>query len=307
MIPKFPQFKNIDLLDKKDIEKFTHKFLPYSDFDFVSMWSWDIKEEMKISNLNDNLVVRFTDYLTGEPFFSFIGINKPDDTAHELIHFAENSGVSPVLCFITEETANILNDSNFYIEEDKNNFDYIFSVPQLSNLKGLKFKEKRHSAGKFLREYPDAIFELKELNDLGVREQIVSVFHNWEKKKELDKKIYDFKHKHEEKALHRLLQTINDNNLIVSCIILNDIIIAFSIDEILSSKYAISHFFKADVSYKGIYDFLNKKLSQYLLDHNIEFWSWEQDLGIESLRRSKASYRPINFLKKYKVSLTSKK
>jgi len=75
----------------------------------------------------------------------------------------------------------------------------------------------------------------------------------------------------------------------------------------LPKKYAISHFFKADNLHNGVYDFLNKKVSQYLATHNVALWNWEQDLGIENLRRSKKSYRPVNFLKKYKVSLTKKK
>lgn len=85
MIPEFPEFKKLELSDKKDIEQFTSKFPPYSDFNFVSMWSWDIKGEMRVSQLNDNLVVRFTDYLTGEPFYSFLGNNKVNDTAEKLL------------------------------------------------------------------------------------------------------------------------------------------------------------------------------------------------------------------------------
>ena len=76
MLPEFPKFKSIDLTDKKEIEEINKKFPPYSDFNFVSMWCWDIKGEMHISILHDNLVVKFTDYLTGDPFFSFFGNNK---------------------------------------------------------------------------------------------------------------------------------------------------------------------------------------------------------------------------------------
>lgn len=74
MIPEFPQFKLIELSDKGSVEKVTQKYLPYSDFDFISMWCWNIKGKIKISKLNNNLVVRFTDYLSGNPFFSFLGI-----------------------------------------------------------------------------------------------------------------------------------------------------------------------------------------------------------------------------------------
>jgi len=55
MIPEFPQFKNLELTDKIDVEKFTSKFPPYSDFNFVSMWSWDIKGEMRMRGFSKKL------------------------------------------------------------------------------------------------------------------------------------------------------------------------------------------------------------------------------------------------------------
>ena len=73
MIPGFPEFKKLELSNKEEIENFTSKFPPYSDFNFISMWCWDIKGETRISKFNNNLVVRFTDYLKGNPFFSFFG------------------------------------------------------------------------------------------------------------------------------------------------------------------------------------------------------------------------------------------
>lgn len=43
MIPKFPEFKKLELSNKEEIENFTSKFPPYSDFNFVSMWCWDFR------------------------------------------------------------------------------------------------------------------------------------------------------------------------------------------------------------------------------------------------------------------------
>ena len=56
MLPEFPKFKSIELSDKEDVEKITHKYPPYSDFNFVSMWSWDIKGEMRISEFYGNFM-----------------------------------------------------------------------------------------------------------------------------------------------------------------------------------------------------------------------------------------------------------
>ncbi|KKR41871.1 hypothetical protein A2356_03730 [Candidatus Nomurabacteria bacterium RIFOXYB1_FULL_39_16] len=305
MIPEFPNFKKLELTDKEEVEKFTSKFPPYSDFNFTSLWAWDTNGKRMISKLNGNLVVQFTDYETCEPFFSFLGTNKPEHTARELIHFAEKSGVSSTLRFVPEESIKDLLKSDLLVEEDRDNFDYIFSVSELASLRGIKFKEKRHSADGFLREYPDARFEFKELGDTVIREQIVAVFHSWINKKELDKKAYDFEQ--EEIAIKRSLKTASQQGLVVSCIYLHDIMIGFSIDEILPFQYSISHFIKADITHQGIYDFLNRKLAQYLSSQGIAYWNWEQDLGIEYIKKSKTSYRPVNFLKKYKVSLINKK
>jgi hypothetical protein len=303
MIPVFPNFKKIEIYDKESIEAYTHKYQPYSDFNFTSLWGWDTNGERMVSSLNDNLVVRFTNYESDELFFSFFGVNKVEDTAKELIRFAKESGVSAVLSFIPEEFVADLKDPSLVIEEDRDNFDYIFSIPELVELKGIKFKEKRHSVSRFLRDYPEAVFEIKELSDENVCNQVASVLDRWENKKKSDKKTYDVRH--EEIAINRLLQKARNYKLIFSCVSLNGDMIGFSIDEVLPFKYAISHFFKADNTHTGVYDFLNKKVSEYLIAQGVELWNWEQDLGVPNLRKSKMSYNPTNFLKKYKISLTS--
>ncbi len=116
MIPNFPDFKPIELNDKDEIESFTKKFAPYSDFNFASMWSWDVKEEMRVSQLNGNLVVRFTDYLTGEPFYSFLGSNKPTETADALLTLAEKEGIPLHLKLVPEDSAKEI-DPTIRIEE----------------------------------------------------------------------------------------------------------------------------------------------------------------------------------------------
>ncbi len=305
MIPAFPEFKKISTDDREAVESYTRRYQPYSDFNFTNLWAWDTSGERMISELKGNFVVRFTDYKTCEHLLSFLGSNESESTARQLLHFAEASGVSPILRFITEESMQNLQNSNLYVEEDQDNFDYIFSVSELVALQGSKFKGKRHLAEGFLREYPDVLFESRELSDVFVQEQIISVLRRWEDKKKLDNKTYDLGH--EKKALSRLLETANKHKLILSCIFLHDAMIGFSIDEIVPHQYAISHFFKADNSFKGISEFLNEKVAQYLVVHDVVLWNWQQDLGIEDLRRSKMSYRPVNFLKKYRVSFGPQK
>ena len=82
---EFPKFKSIELSDKQEVEKITFRFPPYSDFNFSNLLAWDLKREMGFSILNNNLVVKFTDYVNGQPFLSFLGDNMVNETARELI------------------------------------------------------------------------------------------------------------------------------------------------------------------------------------------------------------------------------
>src|SRR6185436_18008967 len=92
-LPEFPNFKSLELSDKGAIEAITKKFPPYSDFNFVSMWAWDIKGEVRVSQLYGNLIVRFTDYLTGEPFYSFLGDSKVNETVRALLELSKRDGL----------------------------------------------------------------------------------------------------------------------------------------------------------------------------------------------------------------------
>lgn len=306
MISAFPKFQKIKSSDRAVIEKYTARYRPYADFNFTNLWAWDTKEEQRVSILNGNLVVRFTDYLTGESFLSFLGSRKCTDTARKLLDFAKISSISPVLRFVTEESLPELQTSTLVVNEDKDSFDYIYSVSRLANSRSAKLKPKHRRANKFLLQHPDARFEFRKLDDKTMQKQIMSVLRKWEDGKKKENKVYNLEY--EARAITRLLENadglMRGTKLFLSCVFLNDNMVGFGIDEIAQHNYAISHFIKADTAYKGIYEFLNEKIAAYLEANSVEFWNWQQDLGIGGLRDAKKSYDPVDFLKKYTVSGT---
>lgn len=302
MLPSFPNFKKISLDDREFFEIYNDKHLPSSSFNFTNVWAWDTKGKRMISELNNNLVLHLAAYDTPESFLTFLGTNKVEDTARRLIQFAIESKISPVLRFLSEEVVHELKANDICVDEDVSSFDYIFPLSQFANPQGAKFKTKRHLANKFQRENPSAIFETKDLSDVNVQKEIITVLRRWEINKKNDTKICDLEH--EEIAIDRILQTASKHNLALSVIYLNNVMLSFSIDEILPNKYVIAHFTKADNSFKGINEFFNEKISRYLLNKGALLWNWQQDLNIEGLRQLKMSYHPVSFLKKYNVSLS---
>ena len=66
----------------------------------------------------------------------------------------------------------------------------------------------------------------------------------------------------------------------------------------LGGDTIVEHVEKANVSYNGIYQKLNNEFCRSLGDR-YEFVNREEDMGLEGLRKSKMSYRPVRLVDKY--------
>lgn len=300
MIPEFPQFKKLELSDKKDIEKFTSKFPPYSDFNFVSMWSWDIKGEMCVSQLHGNLVVKFTDYLTGEKFYSFLGDNKANDTAETLLGLSKKEGLELRLKLMPEESIKGIDISKFKIQEDRDNFDYIYKVENLIKMSGGRFETKRKHTRFFKKNFTHEI-KVLDLNNPPIKNEIINLFNDWATDKGKTSTNY---FKNEFFALSRLLDSSNSIIFFVVGVYLEDKLISVSITENTHSIYNLGHFQKSrSLSFKGLNDYLINELAKMLNERKIKYMNCEQDLGLLGLRKNKESYLPHSYFKKFSLSI----
>jgi len=299
MIPEFPTFKGLEIADKEEIEKITSQHDPYSDFNFTSMWSWDIKGEMKISRLNDNLIVKFTDYISGEPFYSILGINEVDRTIKFILEFSRkdlNQGSLRLVPHITVERA----DTNlFLLNEDRDNFDYLYDLKLLATYHGRLMDTKRNLVNRLLKYRPGINSELIDISDPNIQREILLLVDLWEKNKIDSRKAAE--KKNEVAALKRLFTAGNSLSLVNIGIYDGDTLTAFSISEILKEPYVITHFAKSDATFPGIYTFLMRETCKYMLCYDRSILNYEQDLGLPNLRFSKKSFRPVEFLKKYEI------
>lgn len=299
MIPIFPKFKKIEIDDKIEFDKFTKKFLPYSDFNFVSLYSWSIDGKNEISTLNNNLVVKFSDYLTDKIFLSFLGNNKTTSTANTLISFSKKTNSAVKLSLVPHSIVKKISSHRFSIEEDRDNFDYIVSAKDLIDLRGKKFRGKKNFLNRFKNKYNDKtqILHLK-LDESKTEDDLFDLFKRWEKQRG---SIDDQSNK-ELKAIKRLLRLKNYQTIKIIGVYVDKKLSGFSINEILPNGYGMIHFQKTDISYIGAYTFLNQRSAMEFLLDGCRYINFQQDLGIESLRKAKLAYRPVKFLKKYIVS-----
>lgn len=299
MIPEFPQFKNVELTDRVEVEKLTSGHPPYSDFSFASIWAWDIKGEMGLSVLYGNLVIRFTDYLTGKPFYSFLGKNKVNETVGKLLDLSKHEGLKVYLKLVPEDSIKGIDLVKFEVKEDRDHFDYIYNLKELYALSGGKFSKKRNQVSLFLKNYPNAIVKQFDLNDKNFQGSIMNLFLEWMRRKMEKEEVYE---SHEEVAVNRLLLAIDACHLIGVGVFIDEKMIGFFVNELTATNYVVAHASKLNKSFSGINSYLMRENAGILATLGKEFFNYEQDLGMENLRDAKTRFRQCTFLKKYQLT-----
>jgi hypothetical protein len=304
-LPLFPNTKLLEISDKLLIETFVANFHPYSDYNFTSLYSWDTNNTIEIAQIYDNLVVKFSDYITGKAFYSFLGSNSVNKTAEALLEQSQTEGLPATLQLIPEEVASQLDSKYLHVAEDRDQFDYIVSIEEQTSLSGSKNHPKKRRIKKLLAsgmEINDVM--LGKIGGQEVKQDISRVFDRWVKvKAERGQDVRESVN--ESTAIHRLLdaKTLEAELFTIT---INGKMEAFFIGEALGDEYFIGHFEKADPKIEGLYQYLKHTVALNLYARGIKYMNIEQDLGIPGLREAKMSGHNVRFLKKYTVSWSSR-
>mgnify|MGYP001601893906 CR=1 FL=1 len=293
-IPLFPPFTFLSINHKNSVDDITKHFEPYSDFNFTSLFSWQGEGEAQVSQYNNNLIIKIPHYLTGEPVYSILGKDKVDDAINLLLTNFKALSLVPEITL-----KNMVQAEKYEIKEDSDNFDYLYSVNDLVSLTGTTYKKVRNKINSFTSDHAEsavATSSTRNISDEYVQ-TILSLNSKWVDESSNSKQEAYF----ESQAIKTLLENANALNIIVVEIMVDNEIKGFSINEILPNGYSICHFEKTLKSHHvNTGHYLVHEVAKLLKTNGIHTTNWEQDLGIEGLRRSKESYRPIKFLKKYK-------
>lgn len=292
-LPIFPEFTKLSIDHRDVLSSISNKF-PSSDFNFAGLFTWDVDEVVMVSSLNDNLVICSSDYLTHTKFYSFIGDNKIDNTIKTLTDYAKHQGEA-TLRLITQSVAQHINSDLYELKEDRDNHDYILSVKDLMDFKSNKYRGKKNLHNRFLNNFGGKAKEIElEINKTTVREDIEKVLLSWQKSR--NKQPSEVKD--EFIAIRRALEHHEVLGMKAFGVYHDDRLIAFTLFEILPNKVAIIHFDKANVEFVGIFEHLKHSFAKHLWTLGVETINYEQDLGIEGLRRAKESYHPVEYIKK---------
>lgn len=303
-IPEFPATKPLMLSDQFTVDHWVRQFPPVSDFNFVSLWSWNTGGEdggIELSWLNDNLVVLFKDYLSNDRFYSFLGVNEVADTARVLLDAAERQGLERRLDLLPGVVILALSPGQrqFAIQIDESQKDYVISTDEWSTLAGGKFRKKRNAIHHLERTLSPVCRPL----DAGRSEHqqlMHSVFGQWvvQANRAGDDDVVL-----QATALQRVFSLDRPSDLLSFGVFIDGDLRAFTINEVLHDSYALGHFCYGDHDIPGLYSYVLRETCRVLHAMGYRFLNTMQDLGQPGMMQAKARSRPHHFFHKYSLTL----
>ena len=283
MVPYYPESTEITL----DLRPTLHPLFQslkegISEFAFANLYLFRDVHKYRISKLGEtNFVISGND--DHSPFF-MLPFGLPENPLLKTL-FDDHD----LLKAATESQADELMKLGYKVEEDRNNFDYLYSREELTKLAGRKYHKKKNLVNAFINNYN---YEGKPLLEEFIPDTL-QVLELWRDNRD---------NPGDYKANREALERSEELQLCGGIYYVEDEPAAFTLgEELAQGESFVIHFEKALGKYKGIYQFINKCFAS-ILPEKYKYINREQDLGNPGLRQAKMSYRPVGFVKKYRVT-----
>lgn len=307
--PKFPKFHKLTI-DDKDTYLPYYSLLnePCCDFCFDDMMMWlDFNSDLEVSDLNDNLVIRFTNTLDKDAlYYSLLGEFELQSTVNELFSYMQVHTKTPRLTYVPEQVGEAireLNHPDFVVNEDTKNHDYIYNVKSLLNLEGKPYENLRRRINHFKRENDDIQVREFDLNDSRDRSIIESHIIEWATDEQVS---HNDPNRLEIKIISKHLQLAKYLSVHAYGLYANGVLVNINIFNLPPHQdWIIFNHIKCDYTYGDVYGYAFYSLFLIADSLGIKRVNFEQDLDIEGLRRIKTFFRPEKLLRRYTVALTS--
>jgi uncharacterized protein len=254
-----------------------------SEFTFANIYLFREGHKYALSRLSDGTVIILGED-GGRPFF-MSPFRLPEGEMLTILMKSHGR----MKCVSTAQKP-LLQAMGFLVEEDRDNFDYLYSRQELAELTGRKFQKKRNLIKAFINNYH---YEGRPLL-LEYLPDALAILEAWRLEHD---SLGDYV------AAREALEKSEELQLCGGIYYADGLPAAYSLGEELACGTSfVIHFEKALNQYKGLYQFVNQAFASIISDPYTTL-NREQDLGQEGLRHAKLSYRPIGFVEKYTARL----
>lgn len=291
------QFKTVTLKDKAWVDEIVmSEDSPSADYNFGNIYIWDKHYRQLICRFGDRMLTKLR--YNGKPTFVFPIGSGPLRPALEAIRdYAAETDCPFCLRGITEKHRQLLEEEFpgcFEYSEDVSCADYIYRAERLASYSGKALHGKKNHCNRFEAENDWDFVPLSRELIPGC----LDMLDTWseENSQRLDKSIA-FEHD----AIIRAFAAYEQLGLEGGVLRISGKIVGFTVGELSCRNTFDVHFEKAEGSINGAYPMVCRELTRMLMAKypQLEYINREDDMGLESLRRSKLSYKPEYMLKKY--------
>ena len=286
-------FKALELLDKPIFDKYyAAAGCENSEFTFTNMYIWRRAYQIAFYDSGRVLVVKG---VWNKQEFYFLPLGDKQAVVEAIEELLQVSSIQ--LRSVPADWINVITQhyprARYVLSPD--DYDYVYSVSDLIELKGRKYEKKRHHINKLVRTYPEIYYQSFD-DDLikKVREHT----DNWYVGSLSD----DIWLQYEQQALTEVLSNWRALNIQGGALLHRQRVIAFTAGEQLTPDTAVIHIEKAEKDYSGAYQLINREFLKHAWQQ-CSYVNREEDMGIPELRIAKQSYYPVKMLEKYIIDI----
>ncbi|SHL01325.1 hypothetical protein SAMN02745216_04472 [Desulfatibacillum alkenivorans DSM 16219] len=289
-------FEPINLDSQKAYLEFLAKCPePSSEYSFINLFAWQEAHGLEWAWTGPLVWIRQTRPET--VYWAPMGDWESVDWPKALKELDESAAFSR----IPEKLAEIWRNAqglSMELEEDRGQWDYLYSVPDLVALSGKKYHSKKNHLNRFKKSYPARYVPM----DASNAQEALSLQESWCQWRDCES-VETLAAEND--GIFKVLDHWDSlSNIMGGLIYVEDQLAAYTIGEAFKPGMLLIHFEKGSPDFHGAYQAINQ---QFLEHEGTDFAlvNREQDTGDEGLRKAKMSYHPVDFIKKFRASLNS--
>jgi len=269
------------------------------EYNFVNMFLWGGAYPQRIARAGGRLLVE----IQGAPGLCHLFPAGSGPLAPAIEAARENAaaqGAPLTLICLTEEHKALLEEQfpgRFTFQEDRDGYDYLYSVDKLADLPGKKLHAKRNHISRFCDAYLDWMFEPAAPENTGECLEMARLWYGGQSALgRMDENLV-----RERDAISAALSHMDALGLSGGLIRAGGRVLAFSLGSLTAPDCYDVHFEKAFGDIQGAYAVINRETARYVRETypQVQYLNREDDLGLEGLRKAKLSYCPDILLAKY--------
>ena len=294
LIPQFPETVALGLEHKPALDA-ALRATPSaaSDLTFTNLYIWRHAYGAHLTRMGEVVCLLS---LRADPEESFLlpplGTGASAEHVLRCFELMAQDEHNPRLCRATEPDLQRLGvgAEDFQVCTDRNNWDYVYRIADLTELDPALYPEKVRHVERFAKRFPfeyrritpDLVPGCQELQDLWCDDKHCDLHSSL---------------RAEARAVNEVLANLDALGVIGGAILVNDRVQAFSLGEPMNESTVVIHIEKATPDLHGAFQVINQ---QFLL-HEWQGWEFvnrEQDVGDPGLRKAKESYLPATMVEK---------